>query len=60
MQPVYQEYIRFLKSKGCDVSWYRENTFWLDRGFIKAFERERREGPQNCDGGRFVRGSHAA
>ena len=37
MQPVYQEYIRFLNDNGCDTTWFRENTHWIDNNLIKAF-----------------------
>lgn len=37
MQPVYPEYIRFLNDNGCDTTWFRENTYWIDNNLIKAF-----------------------
>lgn len=39
MQPVFPEYIQFLKSHNCDTNWFRENTFWLDNNIVKAFKR---------------------
>lgn len=37
MQPIFPEYARFLSDHGCDVSWFTENTFWVDHNLIKAF-----------------------
>lgn len=39
MQPIFPEYIRFLKDHNCDTEWFRENTFWLDNNIVKAFRR---------------------
>lgn len=39
MQPIFPEYIQFLKSHNCDVDWFHENTFWLDNNIVKAFRR---------------------
>lgn len=36
MQPIFNEFITFMKDKGFDLPIY-EGTFWLDNGFIKAF-----------------------
>ena len=36
MQPIFKEFISFIKDKGYDIPIF-EGTFWLDRGFIKAF-----------------------
>lgn len=37
MQPIFPEYINFLRDHDCDVSWFQENTFWLDNNMIKGF-----------------------
>ena len=37
MQPIYNEYVQFLKDNNVDISWYKPNTFWLDNGIIKGF-----------------------
>lgn len=37
MQPVYPEFIKFLKSHGCDTSWFQEGKLWLDNNIVKAF-----------------------
>lgn len=39
MQPIFPEYIQFLKSHNCDTDWFCENTFWLDNNIVKAFRR---------------------
>lgn len=39
MQPIFPEYIQFLKDNGCAVDWFQENTFWLDNNIVKAFRR---------------------
>lgn len=39
MQPIFSEYIQFLKSHGCNTDWFQENTFWLDNNIVKAFKR---------------------
>lgn len=39
MQPIFPEYIRFLKSHNCNTDWFRENTYWLDNNIVKAFRR---------------------
>lgn len=39
MQPIFPEYIQFLKSHNCDVDWFHENTFWLDNNIVKALRR---------------------
>ena len=39
MQPIFPEYIRFLNDNGCDTSWFREETFWMDNNLVKAFKR---------------------
>ena len=36
MQPIFKEFISFIKDKGYDIPIF-EGTYWLDRGFIKAF-----------------------
>lgn len=36
MQPIFNEFIAFMKDKGFDLP-ITEGTYWLDRGFIKAF-----------------------
>lgn len=41
MQPIFTQYSQFLKDKGCDVSWFREGLFWLDRNMVKGFLRGR-------------------
>lgn len=39
MQPIFPEYVQFLRSHNCDVDWFRENMFWLDNNIVKAFKR---------------------
>lgn len=39
MQPIFPEYIQFLKDNDCDVDWFQEKTFWLDNNIVKAFRR---------------------
>lgn len=39
MQPIFSEYIRFLRDNGCDASWFRERTYWLDHNIVKGFLR---------------------
>ena len=39
MQPIFNEYINFLKHHNCDTSWYKEKTLWLDNNLVKAFRR---------------------
>lgn len=39
MQPIFPEYIQFLKSHDCNTDWFHENTFWLDNNIVKAFRR---------------------
>lgn len=36
MQPIFTEFINFMKDKGYNVP-ITEGTYWLDNGFIKAF-----------------------
>lgn len=36
MQPIFTEFINFMKDKGYDIP-ITEGTYWLDNGFIKAF-----------------------
>lgn len=36
MQPIFKEFISFMKDKGYDIPIF-EGIYWLDRGFIKAF-----------------------
>ena len=39
MQPIFPEYVQFLKDNGCAVDWFKEETFWLDNNIVKAFRR---------------------
>lgn len=39
MQPIFPEYIRFLRDNGCDTSWFQEKTYWLDNNIVKGFLR---------------------
>lgn len=39
MQPIFHEYTQFLEAHGCDTSWFKERTYWLDNNFVKAFAR---------------------
>lgn len=39
MQPIFPEYMQFMKSHNCDVDWFHENVFWLDNNIVKAFRR---------------------
>lgn len=36
MQPIFTEFINFMKDKGYDIP-IIEGTYWLDNGFIKAY-----------------------
>lgn len=36
MQPIFTEFINFMKDKGYDIP-ITEGTYWLDNGFIKAY-----------------------
>lgn len=45
MQPIFPEYVQFLKDNGCAVDWFKEETFWLDNNIVKAF---RRGGASSC------------
>lgn len=36
MNPIFNEFITFIKDNGFDIPIY-EGTFWYDNGFIKAF-----------------------
>lgn len=42
MNPVFNEYINFLKDKGVNIEKYniREGYFWLDNQIIKAFDKQ--------------------
>lgn len=37
MQPIFPEYVRFLKDHNCDTGWFKKCTFWLDNNIVKAF-----------------------
>ena len=39
IQPIFKEYTKFLANNGCDVSWYKDKTFWIDNNIIKAFDK---------------------
>lgn len=40
IQPIYQEYINFLKDHNINLDWLEEGYYWLDNGIVKGFEQD--------------------
>jgi 3'-phosphoadenosine 5'-phosphosulfate sulfotransferase (PAPS reductase)/FAD synthetase len=43
LQPVYKEYIQFLKSNNVDVSKLKEGYYWIDRQIIRGYDFQGKE-----------------